>query len=66
MHQRPVLLEVSINLKLSRMSLGDGAERIFWETPELREKLYSYLDLGSLVHLTEGHKLTRESLDAGR
>ena len=42
------------------MSLGDGAEMIFWETPELREKLYPYLDLGSLVHLAECHNLTRE------
>ena len=35
---------------------------IFWVTPELREKLYPYLDLGSLFHLAECHKLTRESL----
>ena len=44
------------------MSLGDGAERIFWANPELREKLFPYLDLGSLFHLAECHKLTRESL----
>ena len=35
---------------------------IFWVTPELREKLYPYLDLGYLFHLAECHKLTRESL----
>ena len=44
------------------MSLEDGAERKFWETPEFREKLYPYLDLGSMMNLAECHKLTRDSL----
>ena len=44
------------------MSLEDGAERKFWATPEFREKLYPYLDLGSMMILAECHEFTRDSL----
>ena len=42
---------------------GDDAENIFWETPELVDKLLSYLDLTSIKHLAEFHKVIRHSLE---
>ena len=41
---------------------GDDAEDIFWGTPELVQKLLSYLDLTSIRHLAESHKVTRRIL----
>ena len=43
---------------------GDGAEDIFWGTPELVEKLLSYLDLTSIKHLaeSESHEAIRRIL----
>ena len=38
---------------------GDDAEKIVLGTPELIEKLLSYLDLLSIKHLAEFHKVTR-------
>ena len=38
---------------------GDDAEKIVLGTPELVEKLLSYLDLPSIKHLAEFHKVTR-------
>ena len=38
---------------------GDDAEKIVLGTPELIEKLLSYLDLPSIKHLAEFHKVTR-------
>ena len=35
---------------------------IFWETPELVDKLLSYLDLTSIKQLAEFHKVTRRIL----
>ena len=40
----------------------DSAMRKVWLTPEVREKLYPFLDLESMMRLAECHKLTRESL----
>ena len=40
----------------------DNAERQFWETPELVEKLLPYLDITSTKLLAESHKLTRQML----
>ena len=41
----------------------DGkAEDIFWVTSELVEELLSYLDLTSIKHLAESHKVTRRIL----
>ena len=39
---------------------GDNAERKFWTTPELVEKLISHLDLPSIEQLARPHKLTRQ------
>ena len=39
-----------------------NAERKFWGTPELVEKLVSFLDLASIKQLAEFHKLTRKIL----
>ena len=49
------------------MSLGEGlaksnAEKKFWETPELVEKLLHFLDLASTKELAESHRLTRQIL----
>ena len=49
------------------MSLGDGlaefdAEKKFWATPELVEKLLPFLDLASTKELAEAHQLTRQIL----
>ena len=40
----------------------DIAEKKFWGTPELVEKLTTYLDLASIKQLAESHKLTRQIL----
>ena len=38
----------------------DGAEMKFWRTPELVEKLLTFLDAGSTKLLAEAHHLTLE------
>ena len=45
------------------MSLGQrSAEQQFWGTPELVEKLLSFLDLAATKELAECHRLTRQIL----
>ena len=45
------------------MSLGEfDAEKKFWATPELVEKLHPLLDLASTKELAEAHQLTRQIL----
>ena len=41
----------------------DSAEWKFWRTPELVEKLLTFLDAGSTKLLAESHDLTLEILE---
>ena len=49
-------------MSVVEVSAGFNAGRKFWATPELVEKLVSYLDLASIKQLAESHKLTRKIL----
>ena len=51
------------NPSREKMAFGeDSAERKFWRTPELVEKLLTFLDPGSTKLLAESHDLTLQIL----
>ena len=49
-------------MSVDELSGGVGAERMFWGTPELVEKLLPLLDLKPIKQLAVAHKLTRQIL----
>ena len=49
-------------MSVDEVSGGVGAERMFWGTPELVEKLLPLLDLKPIKQLAVAHKLTRQIL----